>query len=49
MSRKELITISFMFGVALTAIPFLWIQEEKEMFKFTGTQQIEFCRKVVGK
>lgn len=49
MTRRELITISFMFGVALTAIPFLWLQEEKDMFKFNGAQQLEYCRKVTAK
>ena len=49
MTRRELIIISFMFGAALTAIPFMWAQEEKQMFKFTAEQQQEHCRKVSGR
>ena len=46
LSRYELAVISFIFGAALTAIPFMWLQEEKEMFKFTSEQQKAFCQKV---
>lgn len=49
MTRRELIIISFMFGAALTAIPFMWAQEEKQMFKFSEKQQEQFCQKIVSK
>lgn len=49
MRTLEKYIIGFLFGAALVAIPLLWQQEERELFKFSAEQQAEFCRKVSGR